>query len=207
MRHASQPGAWPLAALLLCVSGPLSAENLILQDVRHWTLNGVTRVAVQLNGKAEVRRDRLFKPERYFFDFQNTGTSRNGMQTIAVGDSLIRQIRIAEARPGVARVVLDLVEAADVVTTELDNPYRLIIEVKRPGTVTLPRSYDLRRATSCNVRARLCPPAKDQISACRRHSSSPSQVKISARGDAAATTKLFVPSLSCRFRSRDAAAG
>ena len=138
MRHASQPGAWPLAALLLCVSGPLSAENLILQDVRHWTLNGVTRVAVQLSGKAEVRRDRLSKPERYFFDFQNTGATHRGMQTIAVGDSLVRQIRIAEAKPGVARVVLDLVEAADVVTTELDNPYRLIIEVKRPGAVTPP---------------------------------------------------------------------
>lgn len=138
MRHFSQSGAWPLAALLLCVSGPLSAENLILQDVRHWTLNGVTRVAVQLNGKAEVRRDRLFKPERYFFDFQNTGITRKGMQTIAVGDSLIRQIRIAEAKPGVSRVVLDLVETADVVTTELDNPYRLIIEVKRLGGTTPP---------------------------------------------------------------------
>ena len=117
----------------MCVSAPLSAEKLILQDVRHWTLNGVTRVAVQLNGKAEVRRSRLSKPDRYFFDFQNTGTTGKAMQTIAVGDSLVRQIRIAEAKPGVARVVLDLVETAEVVTSELDNPYRLVIEVRKPG--------------------------------------------------------------------------
>jgi len=134
----SQSGALPLAALLLCVSGPLRAENLVLQEVRHWSLNGVTRVAVQLSGPAEVRRDRLFKPERYFFDFQNTGTNRRGMQTIPVGDSLIRQIRIAEARPGTARVVLDLVDSADVVTSELENPYRLIIEVRKPGAAPAP---------------------------------------------------------------------
>jgi len=124
-----------MATLLLCVSGQLSAENLVLQEVRHWTMNGVTRVAVQLNGKAEVRRDRLTKPDRYFFDFQNTSANRKGMQTIAVGDSLVRQIRIAEAKPGVARVVLDLVESAEVVTSELDNPYRLVIEVRKPGFV------------------------------------------------------------------------
>ena len=133
MRHPSQSEAWPLAMLLLCVSAPMNAENLVLQDVRHWTLNGVTRVAVQLNGKAEVRRSRLSKPDRYFFDFQNTGATSKGMQTIAVGDSLVRQIRIAAAKPGVARVVLDLVEAAEVVTSELDNPYRLVIEVRKHG--------------------------------------------------------------------------
>jgi N-acetylmuramoyl-L-alanine amidase len=122
-----------VALLLLCTQAPLLAENLVLQDVRHWTQGGVTRVAVQLSGKAEIRRDRLSKPERYFFDFQNTGTSKKGMQTIAVGDSLVRQIRIAEAKPGVSRVVLDLVDNADVSTSELSNPYRLVIEIKRPG--------------------------------------------------------------------------
>ena len=123
-----------MALLLLCTQAPLPAENLVLQDVRHWTQGGVTRVAVQLTGKAEIRRDRLSKPERYFFDFQNTGTSKKGMQTIAVGDSLVRQIRVAEARPGVSRVVLDLVDKADVSTSELSNPYRLVIEIKVPGT-------------------------------------------------------------------------
>ena len=122
-----------MALLLLCTQAPLLAENLVLQDVRHWTQGGVTRVAVQLSGKAEIRRDRLSKPERYFFDFQSTGTSKKGMQTIAVGDSLVRQIRIAEAKPGVSRVVLDLVDKAEVSTSELSNPYRLVIEVKPPG--------------------------------------------------------------------------
>ena len=134
MRLFTQPGSWPLAALLLCAAAPLSAEHLLLQEVRHWTVNGVTRVAVQLSGAAEVRRDRLSKPERYFFDFQNTTSNRRGMQTIPVGDPLVKQIRVAEAKPGVARVVLDLNDNAEVTTSELANPYRLIIEVRRPGS-------------------------------------------------------------------------
>lgn len=134
MYRFSQSGAWPVAALLLCIPGPLCAETLELKEVRHWTQGSVTRVAVQLSGKPEVRRDRLSKPERYFFDFQQTAPARRGMQTIAVNDSMVRQIRIAEPKPGIARVVLDLVGEAEVVTSELANPYRLIIEVRRPGT-------------------------------------------------------------------------
>lgn len=122
----------------MCLSGSLQAENLVLQDVRHWTQNGITRIAVQLSGQAEVRRDRLSKPERYFFDFQQTQPNKKGMQTIAVGDSLVRQIRIAEAKPGVARVVLDLIDQAEVTTSELSNPYRLMIEVKKPGSSAAP---------------------------------------------------------------------
>lgn len=135
MRLLSQSGVLAAVPLLLCVSAPLQAENSVLQEVRHWTTNGITRVAIQLSADTEVRRDRLPNPERYFFDFQRTVPAQKGMQTIAVGDSLVRQIRIAEAKPGVARVVLDLVDKADVTTSELANPYRLIIEVKRPGYV------------------------------------------------------------------------
>ncbi len=138
MRTSSQPAAWLLAALLLCLPGPSLAQaapsSLVLQQVRHWTTNGITRVAVQLTGPAEVRRDRLFKPDRYFFDFQNTAPARRGMQTIPVNEALVRQIRIAEAKPGVTRVVLDLAADVELSTEELSNPYRLVIEIRRPGT-------------------------------------------------------------------------
>jgi N-acetylmuramoyl-L-alanine amidase len=146
MRTPSQPAAWLPAALLLCLSGPLLAQSparsasqsLVLQEVRHWTTNGITRVAVQLSGPAEIRRDRLHKPDRYFFDFQQTTTARKGMQTIPVNEALVRQIRIAEAKPGVARVVLDLSGNAELSTEELSNPYRLVIEIRRPGTSPAP---------------------------------------------------------------------
>jgi N-acetylmuramoyl-L-alanine amidase len=117
----------------LCLPAPVRAETVVLQEVRHWSQNGVTRIAVQLSGNAEFRQVRLSKPERYFFDFESAVLLSKGMQTIQVGDQMVRQIRMGEAKPGVARVVLDLVDKADVVTSELANPYRLMIEVRKPG--------------------------------------------------------------------------
>ncbi len=134
MRTLSHLGIWSFALFPVCVSGTLHAEEFVLQEVRHSTQGGVTRVAVQLSGPAEIRRDRLSKPDRYFFDFQHTSPPKRGMQTIAVGDALLRQIRIAEPRAGIARVVLDLADHAEVTTSELTNPYRLIIELRKPGS-------------------------------------------------------------------------
>jgi N-acetylmuramoyl-L-alanine amidase len=127
----TQQGRW-LLPLLLSV-GALTAETVQLKAVRHTTTGKVTRVAIELSGSTEVRRDRLSKPERYFFDFVRTTRERKGLQTIQVGDPIVRQIRIAEAKPGVIRVVLDLEVEADVTTSELDNPFRLIVEVKPRG--------------------------------------------------------------------------
>ncbi len=118
--------------LLLSVVA-LHAEAVQLKGIRHTTTGKVTRVAIELSGATEVRRDRLSKPERYFFDFVRTARDRKGLQTIQVGDPIVRQIRVAEAKPGVMRVVLDLESEADVTTSELENPFRLIVEVKPRG--------------------------------------------------------------------------
>lgn len=127
----TQHGSWLLPVVLSL--GALGAETVQLKGVRHTTSGKVTRVAIELSGPTEVRRDRLPKPERYFFDFVKTTRDRKGLQTIQVGDPLVRQIRVAEAKPGVMRVVLDLESEADVTTSQLENPFRLIVEVKPRG--------------------------------------------------------------------------
>lgn len=132
MPHATHPGAALSIALLLCASLPVLGEDFKLRGVRHSTQGSVTRVAVELDGQPEIRRDRLTKPDRYFFDFQQTSSGIRGMETIAVGNALLRQVRIATPRPGVARVVLDLAAPASVSTSELSNPYRFVIEVRPP---------------------------------------------------------------------------
>lgn len=132
MTHSpTQQGCWLLPLLLSL--GALSAQPVQIKEVRHSTTGKVTRVAIELSGPTEIRRDRLSKPERYFFDFHRAARPRNGLQTIQVGDPLVRQIRVAEAKPGVMRVVLDLEAEADVTTSELDNPFRVIVEVRPRG--------------------------------------------------------------------------
>ena len=36
--------------------------------VRHWSLSGVTRVAIEVSGDFQYRSDRLHNPERIYFD-------------------------------------------------------------------------------------------------------------------------------------------
>jgi N-acetylmuramoyl-L-alanine amidase len=132
----------PLGGLLIAV-GLLTAQSAAphrVTGVRFWTLGDVTRVAVETDGKFEVLSDHLSDPERVFFDL--TGTRPQlGDKThavIPVDDKLIQQIRVAESRKNVTRVVLDLKGVADVSTSQLENPHRLIIEVWQPGHMKAP---------------------------------------------------------------------
>ena len=53
---------------------------------------------------------------------------------IPVSDHFVRQIRVAEPQPDVTRVVLDLEAPVESTTSRLDNPTRLIIELRSAGS-------------------------------------------------------------------------
>ena len=103
--------------------------------VRFWSLGDVTRVAIETDGEFQVRSDHLSNPERIFFDLSGTkpALGSKSMTVIPVSDKLVNQIRVAEPQHNVTRVVLDLAGAADASTTRLENPHRLIIELRQAG--------------------------------------------------------------------------
>jgi N-acetylmuramoyl-L-alanine amidase len=103
--------------------------------VRFWSLGDTTRIAVETDGAFRVQSDRLTNPDRIFFDLPGTKPSLGSktVTVIPVADRFVRQIRVAESRPNVTRVVLDLSGTAEASTSRLDNPSRLIIELHTPG--------------------------------------------------------------------------
>lgn len=124
--------------LMLCVAAMLfaadSADSHHVTAVRFWSLGDVTRIAVETDGDFEVRSDRLTNPDRIFFDL--TGTKPvigpKFLTVIPVSDHFLRQIRVAQPQPNTTRVVLDLAGDAETTITRLDNPKRLMIEVRTP---------------------------------------------------------------------------
>src|ERR1700730_7641147 len=106
-----------------------------VKAVRFWTLGEVTRIAVETDGAFQVRSDRLENPERLFFDLVGTQPSlgEKNLTVIPVSDHFVRQIRVAETQRNVTRIVLDMEGPAVATTSRLDNPNRLIIEVRAPG--------------------------------------------------------------------------
>jgi N-acetylmuramoyl-L-alanine amidase len=106
-----------------------------VKAVRFWTLGEVTRIAVETDGAFQVRSDRLENPDRLFFDLVGTQPSlgEKNLTVIPVSDHLVRQIRVAETQRNVTRIVLDMEGPAVATTSHLDNPSRLIIELRAPS--------------------------------------------------------------------------
>ena len=129
--------------LLLLAAGLLPAGDRTdarVTAIRFWSLGDVTRIAIESDGDFSIRSDRLENPDRLFFDLVGAKPTlgSKGMTVIPVSDTLVRQIRVAETQHGVTRVVLDLERSADATTSHLDNPNRLIIEVRASSAATSP---------------------------------------------------------------------
>src|SRR5258708_16688015 len=125
------------AAMFLLAAMAIAAESrhaspFEVTAVRCWTLADTTRIAIEITGEVNVRSDRVEDPDRIFFDFVGARPSIDGKRLFSteVGDKLLKRIRVAETVPGVTRVVLDLETAAEFSVSRLDNPSRLIIELR-----------------------------------------------------------------------------
>lgn len=142
---SSERPAKPLLAAMLFAL-PLSAggSDLSVTAVRFWSLSDVTRIAIETNGPFTFRTDRLSKPDRVFFDLRGAKPAMvdKGQHTIEVNDGRVLQVRVAETKPLVTRVVIDLSEGPegpmDVVTSQLSVPDRLMVEVRPKNAESAP---------------------------------------------------------------------
>ena len=123
---------------LLLTGGLLAAESgepYHVTAVRYWSLGNVTRIVVETDGQFNVRSDRLSNPDRIYFDLTGTrpALGHKPVTVIPVSDKFVEQIRVGQQEGDVTRVVLDLARAAEASTSRLENPDRLIIELRGPG--------------------------------------------------------------------------
>lgn len=131
--------ALPLLALfLLAVSATIGAdvaEPHHVTAVRFWSLGAVTRIAIETDGQFQVKTDHLDNPDRIFYDLTGTkpALTNKALTVIPVADRFVKQIRVAEPQHNVTRVVLDLETTVEASTSRLENPDRLIIELRAAG--------------------------------------------------------------------------
>jgi N-acetylmuramoyl-L-alanine amidase len=109
-------------------------------DLRAWSGEATTRVVVYLERKVEIQSDRAYGPDRLWVDLVGTRLHPNlAQRTFPVGDGLLEQVRIAQNRDDVVRVVLDFKDVWEHQVFQLDDPVRLVIDVRsraRPGAQT-----------------------------------------------------------------------
>jgi len=114
-----------------------------VRAVKFWSLGNSTRIAIEVSADFKYLKDRLDSPPRMFVDIVGAqprieGSSQRGQHVIAVNDKFVRQIRIAEPKAGITRIVLDLEPGVECTTSQLSDPDRLMIEVTAPGRPETP---------------------------------------------------------------------
>jgi N-acetylmuramoyl-L-alanine amidase len=135
--------ALAIAASALWAAQTESSPLHSVTAVRHWATAESTRVAIEVTGEFKFRSDRLHDPERVYFDILDARPRIAGHRFFSetVDDKLLQRVRVAETAPGVTRIVLDLAADAEISTSQLTSPNRLMIELRKwPAQPTEPHS-------------------------------------------------------------------
>ena len=114
-----------------------SVNSQRVQGIRYWSFGDVTRVVIQTQGSYKLASDQIENPSRAYFDLAGLRpptTNHRGVERIRVNDQRIKEIRVAEVSPRKTRIVFDLDGPAEIVSSQLVNPDRLIIEIRPKGT-------------------------------------------------------------------------
>jgi hypothetical protein len=110
--------------------------------IEHHVTRDRIRVVVRFDAAVQYVGGSAQAPFRIFFDLEGTRPAARLASRAPVDDSIVRGIRVAQNRPGVTRMVLDLTRPAPYTATFLPNPPRLVVEVMRAGAGVEPRNVN-----------------------------------------------------------------
>jgi N-acetylmuramoyl-L-alanine amidase len=124
---ATQSGGASSAIATLCT----------VRDIRHWSNPGYTRVVIDIDGEVQYRSGSLLNPDRLYVDLIGAQlTPHLQGRSLDVSDRLLKGVRGAQNQPDVVRVVLDLKTLRDYQIYSMNDPYRLVIDLKETGSGT-----------------------------------------------------------------------
>ncbi len=132
-RDEAQPPARPAAK---------PGEQAELTDIRPWSNKSCTRVVIETSAPVTFSSHLLKKtgdqPRRLYVNIKNCRLARRGQTAIPVKDGLLHQVRSAQFDPQTVRVVLDAQTISDYKISNLENPFRIVVDVKGTANATLP---------------------------------------------------------------------
>ena len=111
-------------------SSATSHKYARVTTIRHWSTPDYTRVAIDLEQDVKFGAQRIGGPDRIFFDLYNTKLASTLVgKSFDVDDGFLKKIRVAQFKPGLTRVVLEVDDLSEYDAFLLPNPPRLIIDV------------------------------------------------------------------------------
>lgn len=102
-----------------------------VQSIRHWTGPNYTRVVVSVDHPVAFNAMHLNHPPRLVFDLLDSNLSPSlAHKVFPVENGFLERVRVAQFKPGVTRLVLDVPRIEDYSVFSLPNPFRLIIDIR-----------------------------------------------------------------------------
>jgi N-acetylmuramoyl-L-alanine amidase len=111
---------------------PTPAGTPQITAVHHSSSAQASTVVIDLEDQVQYESHTLENPPRIYFDLHDTKLTSNLLNaSIEVDDNFVKRIRVAQASPGITRVVLET-KGDQEFSVRLDpNPYRLTIDVHK----------------------------------------------------------------------------
>jgi N-acetylmuramoyl-L-alanine amidase len=110
------------------------AEFPMVTGIQHWASADSSTVVLNLADRVQYEAHRLANPDRIYFDLHDTQLGSNlAEKSIAMGDALLKRIRVAQPVTGMTRIVLETKTKSDFSVSLETNPYRLVVEVRKVG--------------------------------------------------------------------------
>jgi N-acetylmuramoyl-L-alanine amidase len=127
----AQARALQAAGAARAKSAPRGGPVGQVQSIRHWLAPHYTRVVIQTGREVRFNAMHLQNPPRLIFDLDNTRVSPQlARKAFPVEHGFLRRVRVAQFKPRVTRVVLDVPQIEDYSVFALQHPFRLVIDVQ-----------------------------------------------------------------------------
>ena len=103
-------------------------------SVRHWSTKSYTRVVIETTApvsyEGHLLKQNTDNPKRLYVDLGKCAIARDLQQAKPIKDGLLQQMRSAQFSQDTVRVVLDAETIADYKIFNLEDPFRIIVDVK-----------------------------------------------------------------------------
>lgn len=135
-KKTKSTGAAPVA--VKPVNTATTANQASLKPLRYWSNNNYTRVVIETTTPVKYRENLLKPtantPRRLYIDLENCRIAPELQAPIPINDGLLKRVRSGQHSPDTTRVVLDTVSLSDYKIFSLQNPFRIVIDLKGQKT-------------------------------------------------------------------------
>jgi N-acetylmuramoyl-L-alanine amidase/putative methionine-R-sulfoxide reductase with GAF domain len=141
-----------------------------ITGIRHWSSADSSTVVLDLEDQVQYEAHRLANPDRIYFDLHDTSLSADFVgKTIDVGDGLLARVRVAQPVSGLTRIVLETKGNSNYSVSLEPNPYRLVVQVRKPGADSKSQINLFPGAEEAAKRAIVVPPPTKEDLQLRAH--------------------------------------